>query len=170
MRRRRHEQRPDVRAAEALRGLFGHHDRHCAGGLGRNRRESWRLADDVGGDEMSKERKASVTVSLLFIVPLLLVAWILFAARDNRPHTVAEGEARSARMQSARDAEVAPITTHTEDSGYSDWQDQKRDEQRARNQAAYDADQALTERINDAANAAANRAVETAMNGEKPGY
>lgn len=120
---------------------------------------------------MNETRKAGITVGLLFLGPLVIVAWILIATWNQYPvRSEAEQSAIAADLHRARNAREAPGTTHTYDDGYSDWQDQKRDEQRARDQAAYRADQQLDERIRDAANAAANTAVENAMHGEKPGY
>lgn len=99
---------------------------------------------------MNETRKAGITVGLLFFGPLVLVAWILIATWDQHPSTPAEQAAIAADLQRARNAREAPVITHTEDSGSSDWQDQKRDEQDDRSRAAYEADKALDERIADA--------------------
>lgn len=116
---------------------------------------------------MTSTRKAGLTVSLLFIMPLVLVAWILIAARDERPNAPVVA-APSQSIQEAWEPQPCPQCY----DGESDWQDQKRDEQRARDHAAYEADQQLDERIADAARAAANAAVDEKMNETRayPGY
>jgi hypothetical protein len=112
---------------------------------------------------MSSTGKAGLTVSLLFVGPLVLVVCMLFAARDDRPN------AAVAPQPEPRIAQEAPRITNTcSDQICSDIQDQKYEEQRVRAQEEYRADQQLDERIRDAANAAANAAVKNAMS-EKPG-
>jgi hypothetical protein len=114
---------------------------------------------------MSKERKAGLTVSLLFVGPLVLVACMLFAARDDQPNAAPVAESRS--VQEAPTGALQPCPQC--DNGEADWDDQQNRKAAAERQAAYDADRQLDERIREAANAAANAAVKQAMN-EKPGY
>src|SRR4051794_31040949 len=107
VRRRSHD-----RATEALRGLSGDHDRHSVGILDPDQRQSQRLGHDgLGSHAMSKKRKAGLTVSLLFVGPLLLCAWILIVSRDQHPSTPVEQAAIAADLQNARDAREAPVVT-----------------------------------------------------------
>jgi hypothetical protein len=110
---------------------------------------------------MSKERKAGITVSLLFVGPLVLVACMLFTARDDRPNDPVAPHAEVSK--------TPVVTDMSGDPGYNDWKYEQNRKAAAERQAAYDADRQLDERIREAANAAANAAVKQAMN-EKPGY
>lgn len=100
---------------------------------------------------MSSTGKAGLTVSLVFIVPLVLVVCMLFAARDDRPNAAVVPRPESRIVQ------LAPVAT-------SEYQRQK--DEGIQRMAQANADRRAEEDLNNRIHAA----VDAAMDAEKSGY